>query len=237
MSRVKQGIWILASQQRLWVTNLYDKIYRLYIYLNIYIQKLFLILNFAEVIKLRMLVFYAKTCAGEAHCSIESINRSQRWALLSFLLLIIQWTTNRYCKFGHCAPVWHLTLDESDSSQSHLVSVSSCSSLVCVLSIPEQNPAESLVATSSDHHRIEKQAVFRMDFSYDILTNPSESIRLLTIVPDLDEATVRCIISQYKFSVAHSHQQCPAYCAISYTWSPLGPRQSKELNGQHLLIG
>ena len=106
-----------------------------------------------------------------------------------------------------------------------------------MLSIPEQNPAESLVAASSAHHRIEKQAVYRMDFSYDTLTNPSESIRLLTIVPDLDEATVRCIISQYKFSVAHSHQQCPAYCAVSYTWSPLDPRQPIELNGQHLSIG
>ena len=76
-----------------------------------------------------------------------------------------------------------------------------------------------------------------MDFSYDTFVNPSKSIRLLTIVPGVDEATVRCMIGQYKSPVAHTNQQCPAYWSISYTWFPVDPRQIIELNGQPLSIG
>ena len=57
----KIGGLAVALQQRLEVTTLYDQIYKLYDYLKVYEIKVFLVVSFAEVIKLRMLVIYAKT--------------------------------------------------------------------------------------------------------------------------------------------------------------------------------
>lgn len=57
----------VTLQQRLQVSDLYDQIYILYDYLQVHNIKVFLILTFAEVIKLRMLVVYTKTCGRDVH--------------------------------------------------------------------------------------------------------------------------------------------------------------------------
>ncbi|KAK5200150.1 hypothetical protein LTR99_004947 [Exophiala xenobiotica] len=76
-----------------------------------------------------------------------------------------------------------------------------------------------------------------MAFSYELFKSPSESIRLLTIEPDVDERLICCTIDHYEFSSTHAHQVCPAYTAVSYTWSPVTPRQTIKLNGRNISVG
>lgn len=67
-------------------------------------------------------------------------------------------------------------------------------------------------------------------YSYDALVASSQSIRLVTVLPDRETESVRCQIETFQLASA------PPYTGLSYTWGKANPSCTIKLNEQSLVV-
>jgi hypothetical protein len=70
----------------------------------------------------------------------------------------------------------------------------------------------------------------RPAFQYEPFDHATDSIRILKIVPDPDESTIRC-------RMRHTTMNASSYGCPSYTWLPSHPVHEIEINGSALENG
>ncbi|KAF1927272.1 uncharacterized protein M421DRAFT_421663 [Didymella exigua CBS 183.55] len=84
---------------------------------------------------------------------------------------------------------------------------------------------------NSDQPPVENAAMTSYEtFIYDPLDYTVDSIRVIELVPQSSDTTIRC-------SMRHINRRDVAYACLSYTWQPCNPQRTIEVNGLSHSVG